>query len=84
MTGRAAAPDASYDLMLEFQPLDYRRLRRAESRPLVPLAKPRAVLPPLRSTNSYASPSFDLVQDSARLDAQGLPGIGFTTASWSA
>ena len=30
------------------------------------------------------SPSFDIVHDSARLGAHGLPGIGFTSASWSA
>jgi hypothetical protein len=41
-------------------------------------------LTPLRSTNSYVSPSFEAVHDSARLGAQALPGIGFTSASWSA
>src|SRR6266705_4703522 len=41
-------------------------------------------LTPLRSTNSYTSPSADILHDSARLGASGLPGIGFTTASWSA
>ncbi len=30
------------------------------------------------------SPSFDCVHDSARLGVHALPGIGFTSASWSA
>jgi hypothetical protein len=30
------------------------------------------------------SPSSDADHDSARLGASGLPGIGFTMASWSA
>src|SRR2546425_1705012 len=39
---------------------------------------------PLRTTNSYTSPSFDVVQDSASDGANGLPGIGFTIASCTA
>jgi len=39
---------------------------------------------PLRSTNSYASPSLETVQDSARLGAIGWPGMGFTSPSWRA
>src|SRR2546425_11710624 len=39
---------------------------------------------PLRRTNSYTSPSGDMLQDSARLGALELPGIGFTTASCNA
>ena len=35
-------------------------------------------------TNSYVSPSFDCVNDSARLGVFGPAGIGFTSASWSA
>ena len=37
-----------------------------------------------RRTNSYESPSAEVVHDSARLGASGLPGSGFTIASCSA
>src|SRR5215813_9903109 len=39
---------------------------------------------PRRMTNSYVSPSFDWLHDSARLGVLGPAGIGFTSASWSA
>ena len=38
-------------------------------------------LTPLRSTNSYTSPSGEALHDSARLGAMLFPGIGFTRAS---
>jgi hypothetical protein len=39
---------------------------------------------PFRKKKSHVRPSFDIVHDSARLGAFRLPGIGFTSASWSA
>src|SRR6266545_4842558 len=41
-------------------------------------------LTPLRRTNSYVSPSLDIVQDSASEGATALPGMGFTRPSWRA
>src|SRR5262245_28762294 len=39
---------------------------------------------PLRRTNSYVRPSLETVHDSARLGVLSPPGIGFTSASWTA
>src|SRR6266850_3752989 len=39
---------------------------------------------PFLRTNSYVSPSFDTVHDSARLGVLSPAGIGFTSASWMA
>ena len=58
------------------------RLQGGGATALVAVERELHVLTPLRSTNSYVSPSLDIVHDSARPGAHGLPGIGFTIASW--